>query len=132
MAVYKRADVYWYEFIFAGKRIRESAKTGSKTVAKEAENDRRRELERTLAGMSAEPREKRIRSVNDVVRPYLHAYELSHREQSVLFAKGRLTHVMHLLGNVLLPDLTEEAIQGYIRARRQEGASGRTGKHGGR
>jgi len=33
---------------------------------------------------------------------------------------------MHLLGNVLLPDLTEEAIQGYIRARRQEGASGRT------
>jgi len=126
MAVYKRCDVYWYEFIFAGKRIRESAKTGSKTVAKEAEKDRRRELERTLAGLPAEPRENRIRSVNDVVRPYLYAYELNHREQSVLFAKGRLTHVMHLLGNVLLPDLTEEAIQGYIRARRQQGASGRT------
>jgi len=60
MAVYKRCDVYWYEFIFAGKRIRESAKTGSKTVAKEAEKDR--------------PRENRIRSVNDVVRPYLYAY----------------------------------------------------------
>jgi integrase len=126
MAIYKRCDVYWYEFIFAGKRIRESARTGSKTVAKEAEKDRRRELERTLAGLPAEPRENRIRSVNDVVRPYLHAYELNHREQSILFAKGRLTHVMRLLGNVLLPDLTEEAIRGYIRARRLEGASGRT------
>lgn len=36
MAVFKRNEIYWYEFIFAGKRIRESAKTGSKTVAKEA------------------------------------------------------------------------------------------------
>ena len=37
MAVYKRSDVYWYEFIFAGKRIRESSKSTSKTVAREAE-----------------------------------------------------------------------------------------------
>ena len=34
--------VWWYEFSFAGKRIRESAKTHLKTVAKEAEKNRRR------------------------------------------------------------------------------------------
>ena len=56
MAVVKRGKYYWYEFIFAGKRIRESAKTTSKTVAKEAEKDRRRALERTLAGLPAENR----------------------------------------------------------------------------
>ena len=44
MSVFKRGDVYWYEFIFAGKRIRESTKSHSKTVAKEAEKDRRRSL----------------------------------------------------------------------------------------
>lgn len=42
MSLFKRGDTFWYEFIFLGKRIRESAKTHSKTVAKEAEKDRRR------------------------------------------------------------------------------------------
>lgn len=50
MAVYRRGDVYWYEFIFAGKRVRESAKTNSRTVAKAGEQNRRRELEKTLEG----------------------------------------------------------------------------------
>lgn len=126
MAVYKRKNVYWYEFIFAGKRIRESAKTASRTVAKEAEKDRRRELERTLAGLPAEQRENRIRTVNDVTCPYLDAYELTHREQSVLFVKGRLLHVARLLGNELLPDLTEAAMHRYIKTRLREKASGRT------
>ena len=45
MAVYKRGQVWWYEFIFAGRRVRESVKTHSKTVAKLAEQKRRRELE---------------------------------------------------------------------------------------
>ena len=126
MAVYKRGKVYWYSFIFAGKRIQESAKTASKTVAKEAEKDRHRELERTLAGLPAKKRENRIRTVNDVIRPYLDAYELTHRPQSVQFAKGRLAHVQRLIGSELLPDLTESAIHSYVKARLREEASGRT------
>jgi len=45
MSVYKRGRVYWYKFLFQGQIIRDSAKTNSKTVAKEAERARRRELE---------------------------------------------------------------------------------------
>ena len=45
MGVYKRGGVYWYEFSFQGQRIRESAKTSSKTIARDAERQRRRELE---------------------------------------------------------------------------------------
>jgi integrase len=126
MAVYKRGDTYWYEFIFAGKRVRESAKTTSKTVAKEAEKNRRRGLERTLAGLPIEQRENRIRSVNDVLKPYLDTYTLAHREKSIQFAAGRLAHVTRLLGTTLLPDLTESAIHAYMRTRLQECASGRT------
>ena len=33
MAVFKRGDLYWYEFQFAGDRIRESAKTRNKNIA---------------------------------------------------------------------------------------------------
>jgi hypothetical protein len=37
MGVYKRGGVFRYEFEFQGKRIRESAKTSSKTIARDAE-----------------------------------------------------------------------------------------------
>jgi len=47
MSVYKRGGVWWYEFSFQGQRIRDSAKTNSKTIAREAERARRRELERS-------------------------------------------------------------------------------------
>ena len=45
MSVYRRGDVWWYKFRFAGQMIRESSKSDSKTVAKDAECARRRELE---------------------------------------------------------------------------------------
>jgi len=45
VSVYKRGDVWWYKFRFAGQMIRESSKSDSKTVAKDAERARRRELE---------------------------------------------------------------------------------------
>jgi len=126
MAVFKRGDVYWYEFIFAGKRIRESTKSHSKTVAKEAEKDRRRSLERTLAGLPSEKRTDRIQTVSDLVIRYLEHYSLNHRATSVVFSNGRLAHVQRILGAFVLPDLTEDAVRSYIRKRLDEGTSGRT------
>lgn len=126
MAVYKRGGVYWYEFIFAGKRVRESAKTASKTVAKEAEKSHRHRLERSLAGLPSEKPENRIKSVDDMLKPYLDHYVINHRDKSVAFAKGRLKHIKRVLGSILLPDLTENVICGYIKTRLKEGASGRT------
>jgi len=128
MAVFKRGKVWWYEFIFAGRRIRESAKTSRKTVALEAERNRRWELEKTLAGIPVERRENRISSVAGMVKAYSARYELDHRgrEQSILFSRGRLAHVSRLLGSALLPDLTEDSIREYIKGRLAEGASGRT------
>ena len=37
MSLYRRGDVWWYKFRFAGQMIRESSKSEGKTVAKEAE-----------------------------------------------------------------------------------------------
>jgi len=98
-------------FTLAGKRVRESADTPLKTIAREAEQDRRRELEKTLHGMPIEKRENRINSVSDLVKTYLERYELDHRGRpnSIIFAKGRLAHVVRLLGNSRLPDLTDDS-----------------------
>jgi hypothetical protein len=43
---------YWYKFVFQGQLIRESAKTNSKTVAREAERARRRDLELAINRVS--------------------------------------------------------------------------------
>ena len=106
-------------------RIRENHQ---KTIATEAQKQRRLELEKTLAGMPVGKRENRIDSVADVAKTYEQRYALDHRgrEQSILFSKGRLAHVKRLLGTALLPDLTENAVRGYINTRIEEGANGRT------
>jgi hypothetical protein len=65
MAVYKRGEVYWYSFIFAGQRVQESSKSHSKTVAREAERQRRRELEAAINGLKP-VREERIRTIKDI------------------------------------------------------------------
>jgi integrase len=120
--------VWWYEFSFAGRRVRESTKTHLLTLAREAEQNRRRELERAFVGAPIQKRASRVNSVADMVKSYLIGYELDHRDrpQSILFAKGRLAHVKRLLGTSLLRDLTEDVIRGYIKTRIEEKASGRT------
>jgi hypothetical protein len=45
MSLYKRGGVWWYKFRLAGQVIRESSKSDSKTVARDAERIRRREIE---------------------------------------------------------------------------------------
>jgi hypothetical protein len=48
VSLYKRGDVWWYKFWFNGQLVRESSKSDSKTVAKDAERARRRELEQAF------------------------------------------------------------------------------------
>jgi hypothetical protein len=50
--LYKRGDVWWYKFRFEGQIIRESAKTSSKAVARDAERERRHDLERAVNGLT--------------------------------------------------------------------------------
>lgn len=126
MALYQRGEVWWYEFLFAGRRVRESAKTTRKSIAREAERRRRLELEKTLVGMPIEKRESRINRVQDVVRDYSEHYGINHRPKSVIFSKQRLAHVLRLLGGTLLPDLTEQEVRRYVQSRLDEGAGGRT------
>jgi hypothetical protein len=132
MAVYRPkrngeiSKFYVCEFVTHGKRIQESTGSTSKTVAKEYEKGRRAELERAAVGLPTEQKANRIRTVSEVVKPYLAGYALNHRPKSVIFANGCLAHVEYSLGGVLLSDLTDERVRGYIREWQGDGASGRT------
>jgi hypothetical protein len=75
MSLFRRGDVWWYEFWFAGRRIRESSKSPSKTVAKGAEQKRNRELEAGFNNFT-DLRRERIRIFSDMVDEYFAAYKL--------------------------------------------------------
>jgi len=122
----KESRVWWYEFTFAGRRIRESAKTTRKTIAEQAERNKRLELEKAYAGIPSEKADARIDRVSDRIKAYLTHYPSNHRANSVIYVKQRLAHVDRLLGKVLLIDLTEDAIRNYIETRLQEKTGGRT------
>ncbi|MBI4906785.1 MAG: site-specific integrase [Acidobacteria bacterium] len=122
----KHSNVWWYEFTFAGKRIRESAKTTRKTIAIEAEKNKHLDMERALAGMPIETPLKRIRSVSDVMKPYVESHHINHRSSSTAFTKSCASNITRLLGAVLLPDLSEDRIRTYITERLKEGVPGRT------
>jgi integrase len=55
MAIYKRGDVYWYEFQFKGERIQESAHTSNKDAARQIEAAHRVRLAKGEAGINERP-----------------------------------------------------------------------------
>jgi integrase len=120
MAVFKRGNVSWYKFRFANREIRESAKTHSKTLAKQAEQKRRRELEEGYNDVG-DRRADRIQSISAVADEYLADYSLRHR--SVVFAKYALGHVKRHIGEKLVVDVGDQTVRNYQAARLKEGAS---------
>ena len=121
MAVFRRGDFWWYEFIFAGRRIRESTKSPSKTVAKAAEQQRKRELEEGFNNF-ADNRRERIRTIADLADEYLTAYKLRH-PQSAVFAEYAVNHVCRVLGGRMFVDCNEATIMLYQNHRLKEGAA---------
>src|SRR5580700_6870953 len=55
MSLYKRGDVYWYEFRFNGTRVQESAHTGNKDAARQIESAHRVRLAKGEAGIHERP-----------------------------------------------------------------------------
>jgi integrase len=120
MAVYKRGNTWWYHFIYAGRRIAESAKTTSKTIAKEAERKRHRELEERLNGID-DQRKDRVRSLANLAAGYLKEYRLKHK--AVTFAEYAVGHVSRHLGEKMLIEIGDKAVRAYQVARLEEKAS---------
>ena len=123
MSVFKRGKIWWYEFWFAGRRIQESAKTNSKTVAKLAEQRRRRELEEGFNSIE-DHRQERIRTIREVAKGYLEGYVL--RNRSARFAQGAVNHLIRLIGAKMIVDVDENTVLEYQKQRLGEKAAPKT------
>jgi integrase len=122
------AETWWCDFTYSGKRIRESTGQKLKTLAVEYEKQRRRELERAVAGLfSTEPARKRIQTVAEVLAAYRDAYLINHdREKSRAVVLERGAHLDRLLGDVLISDMNAGRALAYMQQRKEEGVGNRT------
>jgi len=121
MSLLRRGGVWWYEFWFAGRRIQESSKSPSKTVAKNAEQKRRRELEEGFNNFT-DTRQERIRTFSDMAEEYFNSYKLR-LPQSARFAAYAIDHLKRILGSKMLVDFNEATVILYQNARLGEKAS---------
>jgi integrase len=126
MGVYKRGETYWYKFYFANKLIRESAKTSSKTIAKEAEKNRRRDLEKGYNGLATEDRSRRVLTFKEAADSFKADYEPRHRPHSVSYMKYCIGHLNAQLGNLMLVEIGIETVLSYQKSRLLEKASPKT------
>lgn len=120
----KHTHVWYYEFIFAGRLVKESAKTTSKTVAKQAEQARRRELEKGFNGVS-DGRQERIRHVGELAKSFLADYQVR-QPKSSSFAEHAIAHVLRLIGGLMVVDVTDKTVVKYQTDRLKESAAPKT------
>jgi len=122
MSLYKRGDVWWYKFRFAGQMVRESSKSDSKTVAKDAERARRRELEESWNQIK---RRKLPPLFSLAATDWLKTRTsiAPSTERSYKLAISQLTKDF---GKQLLCDLAGEDLAAYQTRRKRDGVSNRT------
>jgi integrase len=124
VSVYKRGDVWWYKFSFDGRTIRESSKSSSRTVAKDAERSRRRELEESYNQIKRRTLPPTFDRAGSgwlaAVKPHL-----ANRTYEIYEVAFRL-HLKPSLGSLLLCDLDATEVALYQAKRKEESASART------
>jgi len=122
MSVYKRGHTYWYKFLFHGQLIRDSAKTNSKTIAREAERARRRDLE---LGFNRITKRERLPLFTLAAKEWL-------ASKSALTPLGKVYYEQYSrklareFGERLVSDITLNDIAALQRKRLGEGLSART------
>ena len=123
MSLYKRGGCWWFRFKFAGQTIRESSKSASKTLAKDAERSRRRELEQGFNGISKTQRAQMFSVAAD---SWLEAKKAHLAPRSVTIEQSNLKHLKPVFGGMLLRDITADEIAAYQRTRSREEAAPKT------
>jgi integrase len=126
MAIYrptKDSKVWWYDFIFEGQRVRESAKTRSKTVARDAEKARRRELEESFNGIK---RRHRAKLFSVAAEDWLVIKSFTLAVSSQRIERDNLKHLCPHFERRLVTDVQAKDVRRYQKARLSDGASPKT------
>jgi integrase len=122
MSLYKRGDVWWYKFRFAGQVIRESSKSESKTVGKDAERARRRELEESWNQI----KRRKLPPLFSIAAADWLKTRTSIAPSTERSYKLAISHLTTAFGKQLLCDISGQDLAAYQTRRKREGVSNRT------
>ncbi len=122
--IYKRGKhgTYWFRFRFAGRFVHESARTQSKTVARDAERQRRRELEVKWNRIDKRKLPPTLIEASKLWLGKRAALTTGTRETY----EAALKHVCTVLGKILVCEIEARDILNYQRTRLAEDAAGAT------
>jgi integrase len=123
MSTYKRGGVWWFRFKFQGQTIRESSKSGSRTIARDAERARRRELEVGINRLG--PRRDPMPLFRLAAQRWL-AEKAGRAPKTISGYTERTAPLVKAFGDRLVCDVTRGEILGYRSKRLTEGFSPRT------
>jgi integrase len=118
----RRSKFWSYEFTFAGSRIRETTGLTSKTAAREAERERRRQLAEGSSGI----RRRKPRLFRQVSEEWLSLKRSSLAESSLRIEKKNLDHLLPSFGATLATDIEAADVARYQEKRAKEKASAGT------
>jgi integrase len=121
MAIYKRGDVYWYEFEFKGDRIRETTKQGNPNVARQIEGARRTQLSKGEVGIIDKPA---VPTLKEFAPRFEKAIETlcKDKPRTIDFYKERMRRLLDYapLAGAKLDAIEEEQIEALKRQRTRQ------------
>lgn len=122
--IYRRGkkEIWWYRFRFAGRFVHESARTKSKTLARDAERQRRRELEEKWNRIE---KRKLPPTLTEASKRWLER-RAALCESTRETYEAALKHLRAMLGSVLVCEIDARDIVAYQRARLAQNAAGAT------
>ncbi len=123
--VYRRGKrgTCWYRFRFAGRIVHESARTLSKTIARDAERQRRRELEESFNKIE---RCNLPPTFDKASTQWLASRQGRVSDSTISIGRESLKHLLPVFGSKLLCDITARDVAAYQAKRRKANAQGRT------
>ena len=121
MAIYKRGGVYWYKFMWNGRHIRESAKTGNPKTARQIESARKTELAKGEVGIKDRPPAPTFEEFSKRFTNWI-ATEKAAKPKTVQFYKDCVKQLLRFerFRTVLLDQIDEGLIADYIKRRTGE------------
>jgi len=113
MAIYKRGGTYWYEFIFEGKRVRQSAKTGNKRIAEQIEAARKTQLAKREVGLDVE--KKDVPTLKDAVKQFLEWSVTEHASKQSTANRYKVASkpLLQFFGNKPLDEISPDDVEKY-------------------
>jgi len=126
MAVYKRGKTYWFEFVFNGQRIRESAQTSNRRAAENIEAAYRIKLAQGEVGILEK---KAVPSFAAALKAFLTWSEIHHADHPNTHKRYAVSGktLLAYFGNTKLDAITPEDVERYKTMRLQT-KSERTGR----